>query len=92
MEQILVKTNPVAYDLYLGTIETLGAQKAGEVKQVLTKRLRHSLPKARTTVTLEPVGVAGLITPWKANALFFCAKLAFAVAAGAVSRTRANHD
>ena len=35
----------------------------------------------KTTVTLEPVGVAGLITPWNANALFLCAKLASAVAA-----------
>jgi aldehyde dehydrogenase (NAD+) len=36
----------------------------------------------KTTVTLEPVGVAGLITPWNANALFLSAKLASAVAAG----------
>src|SRR6476661_2314365 len=36
----------------------------------------------KTTVTLEPVGVAALITPWNANALFLCAKLASAVAAG----------
>jgi len=36
----------------------------------------------RTTVTLEPVGVAGLITAWNANALFICLKLASAVAAG----------
>jgi aldehyde dehydrogenase (NAD+) len=36
----------------------------------------------RSTVTLEPVGVAGLITAWNANALFICLKLASAVAAG----------
>ena len=36
----------------------------------------------RTTVTLEPIGVAGLITAWNANALFMCLKLASAVAAG----------
>jgi aldehyde dehydrogenase (NAD+) len=36
----------------------------------------------RTTVTLEPVGVAGLITAWNANTLFICLKLASAVAAG----------
>jgi aldehyde dehydrogenase (NAD+) len=36
----------------------------------------------KTTVTLEPVGVAGLITAWNANALFVCLKLASAVAAG----------
>ena len=37
MEQILVKTNPVAYELYLGTIEKLQAQKTAEVKKVLTR-------------------------------------------------------
>ena len=36
----------------------------------------------KTTVTLEPVGVAGLITAWNANALFLCLKVASAVAAG----------
>jgi aldehyde dehydrogenase (NAD+) len=36
----------------------------------------------KTTVTLEPVGVAGLITAWNANALFICLKLASTVAAG----------
>ena len=36
----------------------------------------------KTTVTLEPVGVAGLITAWNANALFVCLKLASAVGAG----------
>jgi len=36
----------------------------------------------KTTVTMEPVGVAGLITAWNANALFMCLKVASAVAAG----------
>jgi acyl-CoA reductase-like NAD-dependent aldehyde dehydrogenase len=36
----------------------------------------------KTTVTLEPIGVAGLITAWNANALFICLKLASAIAAG----------
>ena len=40
MEQILVKTNPVAYDLYLGTIENLQAQKTAEVNRVLTQTLK----------------------------------------------------
>jgi hypothetical protein len=35
MEQVLVKTNPVAYELYLGMIENLQAQKAAEVKKYL---------------------------------------------------------
>jgi hypothetical protein len=39
MEQILVKTNPVAYDLYLGLIEGLQTQKAAEVNRVLTQTL-----------------------------------------------------
>lgn len=34
------------------------------------------------TVTMEPVGVAGLITPWNSNTLFICAKLAATIAAG----------
>jgi aldehyde dehydrogenase (NAD+) len=46
----------------------------------------QQLPLARTwdktTVSLEPVGVAGLITAWNANVLFVCLKLASAVAAG----------
>ena len=36
----------------------------------------------KTTVTLEPAGVAGLITPWNANSFFLSAKLASAIAAG----------
>ena len=43
MEQILVKTNPVAYDLYLGAIENLRAQKAAELKKILTVRLKSKL-------------------------------------------------
>jgi aldehyde dehydrogenase (NAD+) len=46
----------------------------------------HEIPWTRqwekTTVTLEPVGVAGLITAWNANTLFVCLKVASAVAAG----------
>src|SRR5450830_1608816 len=33
-------------------------------------------------VVYEPIGVAGLITPWNSNAGFICNKLAFALAAG----------
>src|SRR6201998_4377875 len=53
---------------------------------VAAEQALQELPLTRswgkTTVTLEPVGVAGLITPWTANALFICLKLASAVAAG----------
>jgi aldehyde dehydrogenase (NAD+) len=34
------------------------------------------------TVTMEPLGVVGLITPWNANAGFICGKLAMVVASG----------
>src|SRR6478672_6263240 len=51
-----------------------------------SEKALHELPLTRswgkTTVTLEPVGVAGLITAWNANTLFICLKLASAVAAG----------
>jgi aldehyde dehydrogenase (NAD+) len=51
-----------------------------------TEQALQELPLTRNwgkaTVTLEPVGVAGLITAWNANALFICLKLASAVAAG----------
>src|ERR1700720_3032851 len=51
-----------------------------------SEKALQDLPLTRswgqTTVTLEPVGVAGLITAWNANALFICLKLASAVAAG----------
>jgi aldehyde dehydrogenase (NAD+) len=33
-------------------------------------------------VSMEPLGVAGLITPWNSNAGFICGKLAAAIAAG----------
>ncbi|OPA90390.1 aldehyde dehydrogenase family protein [Pseudomonas fluorescens] len=33
-------------------------------------------------VTMQPLGVAGLITPWNSNAGFICGKLAAALAAG----------
>ncbi len=50
------------------------------------ERAMEEIPWTRswgtTTVTLEPVGVAGLITAWNANTLFICLKLASAVAAG----------
>ena len=60
-------------------------QAAGNVFLSAEKALQE-LPLTRnwgkTTVTLEPVGVAGLITPWNANSFFLSAKLASAVAAG----------
>ncbi len=37
IEQVLVKTNPVAYDLYLDTIENLRTQKAAESKKIIQR-------------------------------------------------------
>ena len=60
--------------------------RAGASAFLAAEKALQELPLVRswgkTTVTLEPVGVAGLITPWNANALFLCAKLGSAVAAG----------
>jgi aldehyde dehydrogenase (NAD+) len=53
---------------------------AAAEKALQELRLKESWGK--TTVTMEPVGVAGLITAWNANALFICLKLASAIAAG----------
>lgn len=60
--------------------------QAGASAFLAAEKALQELPLVRswgkTTVTLEPVGVAGLITPWNANTLFLSAKLASAVAAG----------
>jgi hypothetical protein len=40
LEHVLKETNPLAHELYLGTIENLEAQKAGEVHQLLTQMLQ----------------------------------------------------
>src|SRR4029077_4633964 len=68
------------------------SQFAGPIRQsgadvfLAAEKALHELPLTRswgkTTVTLEPVGVAGLISPWNANTFFLCMKLASAVAAG----------
>jgi aldehyde dehydrogenase (NAD+) len=60
--------------------------EAGAHVFLAAEKALHELPLTRswgtTTVTFEPVGVAGLITPWNANSFFLCAKLASALAAG----------
>jgi aldehyde dehydrogenase (NAD+) len=60
--------------------------QSGAAVFLAAEKALHELPLTRswgkTTVTLEPVGVAGLISPWNANAFFLCMKLASAVAAG----------
>jgi aldehyde dehydrogenase (NAD+) len=60
--------------------------QAGANVFLAAEKALHKLPLTRswgkTTVTMEPVGVAGLISPWNADAFFLCMKLASAVAAG----------
>jgi aldehyde dehydrogenase (NAD+) len=60
--------------------------EAGANVFLAAEKALQELPLVRswgkTTVTLEPVGVAGLISPWNANSFFLSAKLASALAAG----------
>jgi hypothetical protein len=43
LEHVLKETNPLAHELFVGTIENLRAQKAAEWKKVLTVRLKSKL-------------------------------------------------
>ena len=60
--------------------------KGGIAAFAAAEKALHEMPLkeswGKTTVTMEPVGVAGLITAWNANALFICLKLASAIGAG----------
>ncbi len=72
---------------YGGVVQFAGPiVQAGADVFLAAEKALHELPLTRswgkTTVTMEPVGVAGLISPWNANAFFLCMKLASAVAAG----------
>ena len=72
---------------YGGVVQFAGLiVQAGASAFLAAENALRELPLKRswgkTTVTMEPVGVAGLISPWNADAFFLCAKLASAVAAG----------
>jgi aldehyde dehydrogenase (NAD+) len=56
-------------------------QVIGEVAEVL-QHYAFERRAGAAQVTMQPLGVAGLITPWNANAGFICGKLATALAAG----------
>ncbi len=43
LEYVLKETNPPVHELCLGTIENLRAQKASEVKRLLTQTLKSKL-------------------------------------------------
>src|ERR1700678_3490745 len=77
----------VMVEEYGGTVRFSRLMNEGGASVFLAaEKALQELPLTRswgkTTVTLEPVGVAGLISPWNANAFFLCMKLASAVAAG----------
>ena len=59
----------MAIDAFTNAIETL--QKFDFVKKVGSSMVR-----------LEPIGVAGIITPWNASNAFICGKLSTAISAG----------
>jgi hypothetical protein len=40
LEHVLKETNPLAHELYLGTIKNLQPQKTAELKELLTVRLK----------------------------------------------------
>jgi len=54
LEQVLVKTNPMVHELYLGEVETIGEQKRMKLTLALTERLKtklsESLPLANERV------------------------------------------
>jgi aldehyde dehydrogenase (NAD+) len=66
---------------FAGLIVQTGINAFSAAEQAL-QEIPWTRSWGKTTVTLEPVGVAGLITAWNANTLFICLKLASAVAAG----------
>ncbi|TNV17900.1 aldehyde dehydrogenase family protein [Buttiauxella sp. B2] len=72
MAQFLVKAST---DLILSAKESL--------KNITFKEM-----VGETEVSMNPVGVAGHITPWNANILYFCNKTAAALAAGCTVVTK----
>ncbi|CAG9231963.1 3-succinoylsemialdehyde-pyridine dehydrogenase [Paraburkholderia sabiae] len=81
-------------ELYEAIVEEYGApvsrgrwmaQHASNVLSEAAKVLEHyefRRQAGTAEVVMQPLGVAGLITPWNSNAGFICGKLAAALAAG----------
>jgi aldehyde dehydrogenase (NAD+) len=69
-------------DLTVAMIEEYGGTAVFLAAEKALRDLPLTRSWGKTTVTMEPVGVAGLISPWNADAFFLCMKLASAVAAG----------
>jgi aldehyde dehydrogenase (NAD+) len=66
---------------FASLIVQTGIEAFREAEKAL-QSLELEKTRDQTTVLLEPIGVAGLITAWNANALFICLKTASALAAG----------
>jgi aldehyde dehydrogenase (NAD+) len=66
---------------FASLIVQTGIEAFREAEKAL-QSLELEKTRDRTTTLLEPIGVAGLITAWNANALFICLKAASALAAG----------
>jgi aldehyde dehydrogenase (NAD+) len=66
---------------FASLIVQTGIEAFREAEKAL-RGLELERTRDKTTVLLEPIGVAGLITAWNANALFICLKTASALAAG----------
>ena len=64
------------------TLIVQGAVEAFRQAAIALNQIELVRQWGTTTAYYEPVGVAGLITPWNANALFLCVKSASAIAAG----------
>ena len=64
------------------TLIIKGAVEAFHQAEIALNQIELVRQWGTTTAYYEPVGVAGLITPWNANALFICVKCASAIAAG----------
>ena len=67
----------------------IGAFAAAE-KALRDMRMKES--SGTVMSPMEPVGVAGLITAWNANALFICLKLALGYRGGLHRRSKAERD
>jgi aldehyde dehydrogenase (NAD+) len=94
LQQMLEAVQAKEDELYEAIIEEYGspvsrarwmakyaASVIGEAAKVL-RPYDFTRPIGTSEVVMQPVGVAGMITPWNANAGFICSKLSTALAAG----------
>ncbi|MBN9482611.1 MAG: aldehyde dehydrogenase family protein [Bacteroidetes bacterium 43-93] len=61
---------------------TQNALNSIQTNIALLQQFEFTRKAGTATVRLEPVGVAGIITPWNASNSFICGKLSTAIAAG----------